>query len=308
MTTADRPRPRLGGVICPLVTPLTEDHRLDTVALGRQIDRVQAHVDGFMLLGTTGELALLTTGLADELVAAALEQIAPDKAVVLGIGETSTARVLDQLARFAPGIDYVAACTPYYLTSDDDSALPRHFRAVAELAPVPLVLYNIPQNTHRPIPLEVVEELREHPGIAGIKDSSGDAAFFDALLRLRTAGFAVLQGDESQAVRAHRNGADGFVSGLENIAPGTMRRLLTALDQSIESEVAAATGTIAALNATLSTDGRFWLSTLKAAVGILTGRSGLPMAPLPELHPDQLPALTRQLEQLGLVPELYPTP
>lgn len=307
MTALDRPRPRLGGVICPLVTPLTEEHHLDAVALGRQIHRVQAHVDGFMLLGTTGELALLTTGLADDLVSTALAQIRPGTTVVLGIGDTSTARVFDQLARFTAGIHYVAACSPYYLTSDDDAALVQHFRSVADSAPVPLVLYNIPQNTHRAIPIEVVRALRGHTNIAGIKDSSGDIAYFDELLLLRTRDFAVLQGDESHAVHSHRGGADGFVSGLENIAPGTMRRLMTAIDRSESNDIAATTRSIAALTAALSADGRFWLSTLKAAVGILTGGSGAPMAPLPGLRPDQVSVLTRQLEQLDLYPELDPT-
>lgn len=291
----------VGGTICPVVTPLIDDDTLDTASLLQQMDRLAGAVDGVMLLGTTGELATLQQSVADQLVDSAVERLAGRCTLVLGIGESSTARALRNLKRAVDGIDAVAACTPYYLTSTDPAALRDHFIALAEAAPVPLVLYNIPQNTHLRLPIDVVAELARHENVTGIKDSSGDTKYFSDLLALRAPGFAVLQGDEHHARSSIEGGADGLVSGLENIAPGTMRALTLAIQQRDDAEIARLVRLVDALFA-LTAHGSFWLSALKAAVAELTGGRGHVARPLPALTAEARAALVLDLVALELHP------
>ncbi|SEF18105.1 dihydrodipicolinate synthase family protein [Jiangella alba] len=286
----------IGGVICPVVTPLTADQRLDVDALEAQVERLSAHVDAIMVLGTTGELPLLPRAVADDAVAHVARLAGDRMTVVLGIGDAGTAGALDNLRRVRPGVDYVAACTPYYFTPADSDALIRHFTVLADTATVPLLLYNIPQCTGQRVPVAVAASMAAHPNVAGIKDSSGDAGYFADLARLRSAGFAVLQGDEKLATTSLRLGADGIVSGLENVAPGTVRRLIDAVRDDDVPRITAQEQLIRQL-ADLISHG-YWLSALKYAVSLLTGGSGTAAAPLPEVGLTDRVAIEAALDQV----------
>jgi len=80
-------------------------------------------------------------------------------------------RELRSLARLEP--EYVVAVSPYYLAMRQQDIL-EHFRQIAREAPAPLILYNIPGNTHNPMTLDTILELAQESNVAGIKDSSGD--------------------------------------------------------------------------------------------------------------------------------------
>ncbi len=294
-----RPRPTLAGSIPPLVSPLDADRRLDRVALERQLDRMVGAVDGLLILGTTGELAILDPRAADELVGIAAERVGAELRLVLGIGAAGTAGVLAELRRCRPGITAVAACSPYYMDQLPNRALRDHFTAIADAADVPLVLYDIPSKTANKLPLEVVMELAEHPNVIGIKDSSADVAAFDALLAARPDGFAVLQGTrEGETGALYRRGVDGFVAGCENIVPGAIRAVLTAVDADDAEAEVRALARIASASRVFAIG--YPISAVKAAVGMLVGSGGYPAAPLPELTGDERAAVAAVLDDLGL--------
>ncbi|MEU7001829.1 dihydrodipicolinate synthase family protein [Nonomuraea sp. NPDC046570] len=287
------------GIICPLVTPLTDAEELDEEAALRQLDRVTGRVDGLMVLGTTGELALLRESVANRLTEVVLDRADPALTVTLGIGDTGTARALRHLGRATGRVDFVSACSPYYYPVPE-SALIRHFETLAEASPVPLVLYNIPQNTHQPIPLSTVERLSGHGNIRGIKDSSGDIGYLKELLLLSGTDFSVLQGtDERNAERYFRMGVDGYVSGLENLVPGALRALAEALAAGADTDVPALARRVA--GAARVTQHGFWLSALKAGVGMLVGGGHRPASPLPVPTGAELRQIRRCLFDLGLL-------
>jgi 4-hydroxy-tetrahydrodipicolinate synthase len=276
------------GIICPIITPLTEEEELDETALNRQIDRLVGNVDGVLMLGTTGELPLVSPPVADRLVETIRLRAGQALTLVLGIGDAGTSRARRNMARIGPGVDFVAACSPYYFPYTDDDLL-RYYGDLADSSPVPLVLYNIPQNTHIPLSRALVEQCAMHGNIVGIKDSSGDAERFRDLLSLSRPDFTVLQGtDERNAAQYFDWGCAGYVSGLENITPGLLRAL---------SEQDPAAQRRLDLVARVPDQG-FWLSAIKYAVARYTGGTGRIAAPLPALTEDQAERVDRLLDAL----------
>jgi 4-hydroxy-tetrahydrodipicolinate synthase len=228
-TTASRP----GGVVVPLATPLLPDGNVNEAVLRGLVDALVPDLDGLFALGSSGEMTWLPDEVALRVAHVAIEQVAGRIPVYLGVGDTSTARTLERAARFADaGADYLVVTTPFYYPVVSEPRLVDHFAAVADRAPVPIILYNIPQHTHCRLTPAVVAALAGHPRIAGIKDSTGDWAAFDQILALRSDGFRVLQGHERLAAVSLWAGADGLITSVANFAP----RLLQALTTSIRED------------------------------------------------------------------------
>lgn len=285
------------GIICPIITPLTEDEELDDTALNRQIDRLSGQVDGVMMLGTTGELPLISSEAADRLVETIRARVSHDLTLVLGIGGAGTGQAKKNLSRVGAGVDFVAACSPYYFPYTD-ADLYRYYSELADSSPVPLVLYNIPQNTHVPLSRALVEKCSGHGNIVGIKDSSGDSERFRGLLSLSRPDFTVLQGtDERNAATYFSWGCDGYVSGLENITPGLLRELRTAVLARDADRVHSAEERLRKVAGV--TEQGFWLSGIKYATSRFAGGAGRPAAPLPELSETQAEGVRDILEALS---------
>jgi 4-hydroxy-tetrahydrodipicolinate synthase len=218
---------RPAGVICPIATPLLEGEKLDEQAFRRLIDFVLPSIDGLLVLGTTGEFALLTETTAYRAVEVAVDQVASRIPVYVGIGDTGTGRVLKKLPVVeALGADYLLITAPYYFSISDQEALRRHFITVADAASQPVFIYNI-QNTHNNLSPALIAELAEHPNILGLKDSWGDFYQFQEFLALRSEKFSVFMGPEQLFAASLWLGADGLVSALANITPHIFKRLVT---------------------------------------------------------------------------------
>lgn len=290
----------VAGSVPPLITPLRPDGSLHRDALARQLERLLGNVDAILVLGTTAEFAALPTAVADAVVDVTVACVGGQVPLVLGVGAASTAQALDNLRRIRPGITAVAATTPYYFPASA-GMLEQHYAALADAAPVPLLLYNIPQNTHVALTLETVEALMAHPNIVGIKDSGEDVPFFDALLTLRTDDFAVLQGSRQPETAAlYRAGSDGFVAGVENVIPGVMRDLMAAIDTGDADAETAAVERIASVSRVLGQG--HWLAGLKVAVGMLIGGGDTLVAPFEPIDDTGRSAIRQILLELGLDP------
>lgn len=290
----------VAGSVPPLITPLRPDGSLDRAALERQLGRLLGNVDAILVLGTTAEFAALTPDVADEVVDLTVGAVGGQVPLVLGVGAASTCQAIGNLSRVRPGITAVAATTPYYFPAPP-VVLERHYTALADASSVPLLLYNIPQNTHVALTADTVEHLAAHPNIVGIKDSGEDVALFDALLALRTDEFAVLQGSRQPETAAlYRAGSDGFVAGIENVIPGVMRALMAAVDAADAVAEAAAVARIASASRVLVQGN--WLAGLKVAVAILIGGGDALAAPFEPIDDAGRANIRQILDELGLAP------
>ncbi|MGH2383018.1 MAG: dihydrodipicolinate synthase family protein [Candidatus Limnocylindria bacterium] len=284
------------GIICPLATPLTDDERLDDSGFDRLVDRIAPVVHGIFVLGSSGELPVLDASVADAVVERVVDRVGGRTPVYVGAGDTSTRRTIANVRRVArAGIDYVVVSSPYYYPTDNTS-LATHFLHVAEASPLPVVLYNIPQNTGQAISAVTVEQVASHPNIVGLKDSAGDMLQFERFLACRSDTFAVLQGREQLAAASLWRGGDGVISALANLAP----ELLVALWDAVEADDRLEADRLQALvaqAATLFEEG-YWLGALQAALGLQGIGNGRPAAPIPTCTPEQQQVIARLLSSL----------
>ncbi len=213
---------KLGGVIPAPLTPFTEQGRIDMGLLEKQLAYlVEAGANGLFIGGTTGEGAFLSTAEKAEVLKAARRVAGGRAFLAAACIQPSTPQVLEEmdvLARLEP--DFIVAVAPYYYAVPQE-AIRAHFLAVARRAPVPLILYNIPQCTHNPVGLDTVLELACSENIAGIKDSSGDfVSFCRGMLAALPGRFSWIMGEDYLDGPAMLSGADGIVTGLSNVWAG----------------------------------------------------------------------------------------
>jgi len=279
--------PRPGGIVCPLVTPLTADGRLDEAVLRGLIDALVPDLDGLFVLGSSGELTWLPDDVALRVARVAVEQVGGRIPVYVGVGDTGLDRTLARADRIADaGADYFVVAPPFYYPVASEARIVEYFETVAERVAAPIVLYNIPQNTHLGLTPSAVGRLAVHPGIVGIKDSAGDWIAFDRFLTLRADDFSVMQGREHLAAVSLWSGADGVISAMANFAPRLLQALAASLrDERPRTETLALQATIGSLAAVF--DQGDWLSGLKVTLQALGWNVGEPSPPMPPLDAAQ---------------------
>jgi len=213
---------RLSGIVPPLVTPLKGRDELDHDGLQRLVEHVLGGgVHGLFILGTTGEAPSLSYRLRREFISRVCELVRGRVPVLVGITDTSFVESVT-LAQHAAeaGAKAVVLSTPYYFPAGQTELLSYVRNIVAEL-PLPLVLYNMPSLTKVWFELETLEQLATIEQIIGIKDSSGDLAYFERLMNLRQLrpDWSIMIGPEALLPQAMELGSDGGVTGGANVFP-----------------------------------------------------------------------------------------
>jgi 4-hydroxy-2-oxoglutarate aldolase len=294
----------LSGVILPLTTPFAGD-AVDAAGLAANIARYERHgVAGYLLLGSTGEAALLDENEKLEVLRAARTAIPPGKVMLAGVGLEST-RATVRLARKAGevGADALLVLTPFFFRGRMSAdALRRHFEAVADAAPVPVLLYNVPMHTSLVIPPAVVGELARHPNVAGLKDSSGDLPWLLDVLGRVPAGFRVLCGSAAAFLSELSAGAVGGILALGDALPEPLVELHR---RQLAGDAAGALALQKALiGPTRTFVNAFGVAGVKAAMDLRGLRGGAPRPPLQPLAAAELDELRAELDRLvaaGLV-------
>lgn len=295
-----------GGIICPVASPLTEDEKLDVQGLGVLIERILPDLDGIFVLGSTGEFALLSDETADQAVTSTLEFVNGRLPVYVGCSDAGTKRAIMKLKRAErEGVRYVVATSSYYYMVQNQEAMYNHFIQIADGSPVPVILYNIPQNTGINLLPATIRRLADHPNVIGLKDSTGDMFQFQEFLSLKRDDFIVMQGREQLAASSLWLGADGIVSALPNIAPHLFRQLFESVeagDRSRSLEIQRSISHLAQLF-----DQGYWLSGLKAALFELGIGNGSPAQPVPRCQPEQFSTIRDLLKEHDILLEKEPT-
>ena len=222
------PLPR--GSIVALVTPMHEDGSIDYAALRRLVYwHVAEGSDCIGVVGTTGESPTVDVEEHCEIIRVTVEHAAGRVPVMAGCGANSTAEAI-ALARFARevGADSQLQVVPYY-NKPGQEGLHRHFKAIAEATgDLPVVLYNVPGRSVADMQHDTVLRLAQVPGIAGIKEATGNLERAQWLIRDVSDGFAVYSGDDATAVALMLCGGAGNVSVTANVAPRQMHALCMA--------------------------------------------------------------------------------
>jgi 4-hydroxy-2-oxoglutarate aldolase len=167
----------LHGILPPITTPFYPDGRLYFTKLEHNVERYsRTPVTGLVVLGSTGEVVMLSDEERRDVLKAAHNAAAPNKVLLAGTGAESVIETLN-LTEYAAAVGYDVALvrTPHYYRGQMKPAnLLAFYRMVADRSPLPVMLYNVPPCTAYDLPVEVVIELAEHPNIIGLKESGGD--------------------------------------------------------------------------------------------------------------------------------------
>jgi 4-hydroxy-2-oxoglutarate aldolase len=237
----------LNGIFAPLVTPFAANGDIDTSAFAFNIKaHLAAGLSGVVFAGSTGEAALLDESERSSLVEVAREIVPRSKTLIVGAGAEST-RYAIRLAKNAAarGADAVLVVAPhYYSASMTSEVLLKHYRAVADASPIPVILYNIPKYMHFAIPANVVAELAKHPNIVGIKDSSGNREMIAGFAEAKSPTFSLVSGSGAMLQYSMSLGATGGILGVSLFAPsmalevhGAMKRGDTAAATHVQEKL-----------------------------------------------------------------------
>lgn len=217
------------GAGTALVTPFTREGTLDEGALRRLVRRqVEGGIDFLVPCGTTGETPTLSAHEQGRVVVATLEEAKGRVPVLAGAGSNDTSKAMEQ-ARFMAGLGAqgVLSVGPYYNKPTPEGYF-RHFSAIADASPVPVVIYNVPGRTGSNIDARTLLRLAEHGNLAGVKEASANLGQMMEILRDRPPGFTVLSGDDAFTLALLVLGAEGVVSVVSNQVPGEMHALCAA--------------------------------------------------------------------------------
>jgi dihydrodipicolinate synthase/N-acetylneuraminate lyase len=187
----------LSGVFAPIPTPIDEHDHVDTERLRAALDKwVKRPLAGLVVLGSNGEAALLDDVESDRVIAAAREAIPREKTMIVGTGRESTQATIAATKRAAElGADYVLVRTPGFFKSQmTTDVFVRHYTAVADASPVPVLLYNFTAVTGVNLLPAAVTRLATHRNVVGMKESGGDIAQITEVIANTPADFQMIAG------------------------------------------------------------------------------------------------------------------
>ncbi len=209
------------GSITALITPF-RDGALDEAAFRRIVDwQIAEGTNALVPCGTTGESPTLTHDEHKRVIELCIERTAGRVPVIAGTGSNSTAEAIEFTRHAkAAGADGALVVTPYYNKPTQDG-LYRHYRAIAESADIPIIIYNIPGRSVIDMSVETMARLaRDCPNIVGVKDATADLARPSRQRLASGPDFVQLSGEDATALGFMAHGGKGCISVTANIAPG----------------------------------------------------------------------------------------
>ncbi len=217
------------GSIVALVTPMTPDRDPDFAALERLIEfHLCNGTDGIVAVGTTGESATLNYDEHCLVIREAVRMVNGRCPLIAGTGSNATreARYLTRKAMEA-GADASLSVVPYYVKPSQEGMY-RHFKAIAEETPLPMILYNVPGRTACDMLPDTVDRLAGISNVVGIKEASGNVGRIKELLQRCGDRIDILSGDDPLAAESMLAGAKGVISVTANAAPKAMKAMCNA--------------------------------------------------------------------------------
>ena len=294
-------RTPLTGCGTALVTPFDSSGAVDEAAVKRLARRqIDAGIHFLVPCGTTGETPTLSAAERRRVVELVVEEAAGKVPVLAGAGGYDTAGVVEAARQMqAAGANALLSVTPYY-NKPTPEGLFRHYSAIAEATPLPIVVYNVPGRTGCNVTPKTLERLATIPSVAAVKEASGSINQISEVCRTVPDGFIVLSGDDAMTVPAMAVGAQGLISVASNEAPGEMAQLVEAAEKGDYDEARKRhQRLLPLLTANFLESNPIPVKAAMALMGLLEESFRLPMVPPQPETRDRLAAV---LGDLGLMP------
>lgn len=285
-----------------LVTCFNADETINLNATRAQVRRQVEAGNDIMCAGTNGDFSALTHGEKIALCEAVVDEVAGRVKVIVNAGCPATFETL-QLARACDriGVDGIAVITPYFISCTQDGLL-RHFSTVADAVSQPVFLYDIPARTQNHIEPATAAKLARHSNIRGIKDSGGSTETVLEYLSVaaENPGFDVYSAPDHLVHWSLQQGCAGVVSGLGNVAPDLLAKIVSGFNIGDTAEAEAAQKVFAALRKDLYALG-FPPAMVKRALCMMDESVGLSRQPALLPSAEQDAAITAILRDHGLM-------
>jgi 4-hydroxy-tetrahydrodipicolinate synthase len=296
---------RFGEVITAMVTPFSADSSLDVGGARSLASRLVDHgSDGLVVSGTTGEAPTLSPQEKLTLFENIVEEVSGRAKVIAGTGTYDTAESIALTKEAsALGVDACLVVTPYY-SKPPQNGLLAHFRAVADAADVPLVLYDIPGRTGRRIERPTMVALAAHDNIVAVKDAVGDAGETAKLrAELDAAGhdeFEIYSGDDPLLLPHLAAGAVGIVSVCSHLIGPQIKQIISAFNDGKMNEAQRIYAEYLPLMTTIMTVTASPIP-VRAALELVGVDVGGPRLPLVRATDEETGTIRTALERAGLL-------
>jgi len=213
-----------------LVTPFKQDLSLDEATMRKLVQRqIREGIDFLVPCGTTGESPTLTRDehlRVVEITVQEAHKAGRKVPVVGGAGGYNTAEVIELAKELQHlGVDGLLSVTPYYNKVTQDG-LYRHYKAISDAVPLPIIVYNVPGRTGVNVETSTLKRLSEIPNICGVKEASGNISQMAAVCHNLPDSFDILCGDDALTVPLCALGGRGLISVVSNQIPGEMTKLV----------------------------------------------------------------------------------
>ena len=209
------------GTGVAVTTPFTNNNKVDHGALKKHINYLLSNgINYFVVLGTTGESVTLNEIEKQEVLNTFIETNDGKLPIVLGLGGNNTQSILDKIKNTdLNGVDALLSVAPYY-NKPSQNGLYKHFMAIAEESPVPIILYNVPGRTGVNISPETIVQLaKDSKNIVAVKEATGDFTQAMHIIQNKPEDFQVVSGEDAITLPLISIGVTGVISVAGNAFP-----------------------------------------------------------------------------------------
>lgn len=216
---------KLHGTGVALVTPMNEQGQIDYKSLKKLLARTAKGVDYYVVMGTTGESATLSKEEKKKVLNYVIENNPKRLPVVYGIGGNNTQSVLEEIkSTNLDGVTALLSVSPYY-NKPSQEGIYQHFKAIAEVSPLPVLLYNVPGRTASNLTAETTLRLANLKNIIGVKEASGNLEQCMKIAREKPKDFLLISGDDMLTLPIYAIGGVGVISVLANALPSVFLKI-----------------------------------------------------------------------------------
>ncbi len=209
------------GTGVAMITPFHKQGTIDFTALERLIEHLISGGANYLVVqGTTAETATLNREEKNALAEFVADIVNKRVPLVIGIGGNSTQEVINTIrSNSLDGYDAILSVTPYY-NKPQQRGLYLHYKSIATVSPLPIIMYNVPSRTSVNMKPEITLQLAsEFDNIIGIKEACGNIEQIMDIIRNKPKDFLVISGDDLLTLPLLGMGADGVISVIANAYP-----------------------------------------------------------------------------------------
>ena len=210
------------GTGVAIVTPFSKDNSIDYKSLGKLVDFIiKGGVEYIVVLGTTGESVTLSKEEKQSIITHVIENVNKRVPIVLGLGGNNTQEIVNSFKKTADfnHIDALLSVSPYY-NKPNQRGIYQHYKAISEVSPLPIILYNVPGRTASNLSADTTLKLaNDFKNIIAIKEASGNLEQCMKIIKYKPKDFSVISGDDMLTLPMIAAGADGVISVVANAFP-----------------------------------------------------------------------------------------